>query len=181
VHKGVHTLQLADVTTYDVPWDNTADELDHTVSNTAGAVDGEDGIGVIGAIDILVVCANTPSGGGYDRGDSDKIRGGRRGEALYIPSAMRRIAVSKPNAKMALARTDRVLKRLMRGAMRMAPTHCIAWFKPCKIPTFSKALLALKRSVARVVMDPLNCSAVGDVKRQVKKAVEIPTHSSPNL
>ena len=38
-------------------------------------------------------------------------------------SIMRRRAVRRPNVRMARERTDRVGKRLMRGAMRIDPTH----------------------------------------------------------
>jgi hypothetical protein len=37
-----------------------------------------------------------------------------------------------------------------------SPTHCMAWFSPCAAPSLVNAFDELKRSVARVVMDPEN-------------------------
>lgn len=77
----------------------------------------------------------------------------------------------------AVANTVRVGQRLMRGAMRIAPTHCAAWLIPDAAPTFQskvrnalngggesidlrfvKVFAELNRSVARVVIEPLKNS-----------------------
>ena len=88
------------------------------------------------------------------------------------------MAVMRANVNIAVANTVRVGQRLMRGAMRIAPTHCAAWLIPDAAPTFQskvrnslcaarresidlrfvKVFAELNRSVARVVIEPLKNS-----------------------
>lgn len=42
--------------------------------------------------------------------------------------------------------------------MRIAPTHCIAWYRPVNIPSFSKVFSGENRSRARVMIEPLKTS-----------------------
>src|SRR5579872_7454509 len=90
----------------------------------------------------------------------------------------KRVVISE-NMRIEQPRTVRVGQRLIKGAMRIAPTHCAAWLSPCAAPTrkngdinqvrikvverhknahLVNVCAVWNRSVARVVMEPLKIS-----------------------
>lgn len=54
---------------------------------------------------------------------------------------MRRRAVITAKRLIPTDRTVRVGQLLTKGAMRIAPTHCAAWFRPWAAPTGKRKIL----------------------------------------
>ena len=54
----------------------------------------------------------------------------RKHDVPVAASIISKSVVMREKKRMADARTDRVGQRLIKGAMRMAPTHCAAWLSP---------------------------------------------------
>lgn len=120
---------------------DTSDELNHTVGDTAEGPDGENlvffvslgyesrcrvttySIGIPVTVMNLAVCCVEPDLAACDR---RKFRVSATSDEMTVPlaaSTINKIAVMREKKRIAEARTDRVGQRLIKGAMRIAPTH----------------------------------------------------------
>lgn len=68
---------------------------------------------------------------------------------------------------------------MISGAIRIDPTTCMAWLSPVSAPNLPKVLADLKRSVARVTIEPLKLKGV--VRNTILIPFQATYASRPNL
>ena len=132
---------------------DTADKLDHTISNTAKGPDGENlqrsvslergsrcrvttyGIRIPVTIMNLIVRGVRPDLSTWKRLEFMDLQCWDEKPLPVAASMINKSAVMTEKKRMAVARTVRVGQRLIKGAMRIAPTHWAAWLTPWAAPT----------------------------------------------